>query len=136
MPNILCNSFLVAGTKYRCEAGNLRTFAEGSALLLKREPTNIHGANAIAVYANIQAKMPTPTWLHIGYVPAALAKYFSPMMEAGLKLSAITRRIEPAKLVVWAELVWEKEEHTHQPLNNEWDPPDYETDEYGVRIGG
>jgi len=116
MPNIKCGNFLVAGTKYRCEAGNLRTFAEGSRLLLRREPENMHDANAIAVFANVQARMPTPTWLHVGYVPAALAKFLSPMMKAGLVLSAVARRIEPTKLAVWAELVWEQEE---PPLTKE-----------------
>lgn len=110
MPNIFCNSFLVAGTKYRCELANLRSFTEDSTLMLRREPSNPHDTNAIAVYANIQSKMSEPTWLHVGYVPAALAKYLSPMMAEGLKLSAIARRIDPPKLVVWAELVWEKED--------------------------
>lgn len=107
MPNIFCNSFIVAGTKYCCEAGELRLFAPGETLRLIREPENKHDKNAIAVHAPVNSML-----LHIGYVPAVLAKYLSPMMAKGLKLSAIVQQIEPIKLIVWAGLVWEKEDPT------------------------
>ncbi|WP_110642446.1 HIRAN domain-containing protein [Salinicola sp. CPA57] len=79
-------SAIVAGTGFEGRAGRIRAFAkEGMSVVLKREPSNPHDANAIAVYITV-ARWYTlfrPVETQIGYIKARFAATLSKRMDAG-----------------------------------------------------
>lgn len=100
-PTIRCNTFLVAGTKYRkLSPRQFSELHEGSIIQFEREPGNEYDGNAIACYAYI-SQLPT----HIGYIPKEVARHISPMLDCGMRFHAEIQRTQQEKQLVWAELV-------------------------------
>ncbi|WP_110685072.1 HIRAN domain-containing protein [Salinicola aestuarinus] len=79
-------SAIVAGTGFEGRAARIRAYAKaGMPAVLKREPSNPHDANAIAVYITV-ARWYTlfrPVEIQIGYLKARFAATLSKRMDAG-----------------------------------------------------
>lgn len=93
-------STLVAGTKYRANKEELSRFVQAlDHVTLTREPNNEFDSNALACYIGSR---------HVGYIPATIAKYLSPLIDNGLVFSAFVEKVLPLKLSLWIIPVWEK----------------------------
>jgi len=68
-------AFRVAGITYHQQAANANAFVAGKAILLEREPTNSHDANAIRVMSQDRKH-------HAGFVPKEIAALMAPVMDA------------------------------------------------------
>jgi hypothetical protein len=78
----------VAGAgQHHAEALQSDEAAPGSALALRRDPTNPHDANAIAVHAGEE---------QVGWVPRELAAELAPELDGGKPWSAIVLREQRA----------------------------------------
>lgn len=74
----------IVGSSFYPGAGNwIAKLAPGQRLRVEREPNNQYDANAIAVYI-FQQKL--------GHFPRGFAAEVAPLMDAGLKLTAIKSR--------------------------------------------
>ena len=77
-------TFNVAGTTYEGRQGKLialKKAGRGSYIVLRRETTNPHDANAIAVVC----VLPNGTHMKIGYVPRGFARQLAKVVDAGGK---------------------------------------------------
>ncbi|WP_332643565.1 HIRAN domain-containing protein [Aeromicrobium sp.] len=79
------HSFAVAGTSYHQAAVKAGQFTPGTPVRLVREPSNVHDANAIAVYPET-GRRPA------GYVPKGQARRLAALLDAGNDLIAVTVR--------------------------------------------
>jgi len=92
----------IAGTKFRCTKDEVRQFVSpGDFVKLEREPKNEFDSNAIACYLGVR---------HVGYVPAAVAKYYAPLLDVGLELAGRVLSTQPDLLIINMQLVWVKED--------------------------
>ena len=100
-----CGTIEIVGARFRGLSQRQVNELIDQPVTFVREPSNVHDANAIMCYAEVDAADN-----HIGYVPAKLAQYFAPMMDAGLSLSAIVSATYPPRLAITATLMMETED--------------------------
>ena len=98
-----CETIEIVGARFRGLSRRQVSELIHQPVTFVREPSNQHDANAIMCYAVVDGADK-----HIGYVPAKLAQYFAPMMDAGLKLSAVITTTPQA--VITATLMMETED--------------------------
>lgn len=109
MTRVNAGTFDVRGVKFRNKPEDLTYLEAKMPCELRPEPTNEFDPNAIGIYTRRTVGVLANDEHFLGYVPKELAKHFTPMMSAGLKLSAMIKSTLPAKLIVTCWLVWEKE---------------------------
>jgi hypothetical protein len=76
---------IVAGTGHVGRGPRIQAFCQqGASVRLKREPSNQHDRNAIAVYARLHVLWGLwRPWHHIGYITADRAANWAPKMDSG-----------------------------------------------------
>jgi len=97
-----CGTLEIVGACYRGLSQRQVSQLIDQPVTLIRESSNQHDTNAIMCFAEVDG-----VDNHIGYIPAKLAMYFAPMMDAGLTLSAVVKETYPPKLAITATLMME-----------------------------
>jgi hypothetical protein len=77
-----CLAFNLAGTSHRREAVQNSSFAPGSAVLLRPEPSNPHDANAVRIWGRSGT-------IKAGFVPWALSAKVAATFRGGLPLGGV-----------------------------------------------
>jgi len=83
-------TFTIVGSTFFPGASQaIERLMPGQRLLLMRQPTNKHNANAVAVIGQVRRPLSLDSdRVQLGYLPRQLAAEIAPVMDAGIKVIA------------------------------------------------